>query len=62
MQEEIIGWRLEARGDALEGRGAEGRGEIRHLREDGVKDRHLEGGKNHNGGNAEENRSETRSA
>ncbi len=44
-QEEIIGWRLEARGDALERRGVEGREEIRHLGKDGVKDQHLEGGR-----------------
>lgn len=42
-QEEIIGWRLEGRGDALERRGVEGREEIKHLGEDGVKDQHLEG-------------------
>lgn len=43
-QEEIIGWKLEARGEALEKSTVEAREEIRHLGEDGVKDQHLEGG------------------
>lgn len=42
-QEEIIGWKLEVRGDALEKSRVVGRGEIRHLGENRVKDQHLEG-------------------
>lgn len=54
-REEIIGWRLEARGESLERTVVERRGEIRHLGENRVKDPHLEGGKNSNRGNVEEN-------
>lgn len=59
-REEIIGWKLEARGDALEKSTVGGREEIRHLGEDGIKEQHLEEGKSDNGGNVEENRGETR--